>query len=192
MRIPSRTAPRSAGFSLVEVMVALVVCSIGLLGLAKMESLALASTNVAGTRSLVAIYAASLAATMHADRGYWASGLAPSSTTVSGTGGAVTVGNNGTALTIPTACSTPGAGSCSNTSMAGYNLNQWGLSLLNLLPNYFTSIACSTTGLPVTCTITVTWSENAVAINEQQTSDNSNAGDITALNLPTYTLFVQP
>ena len=35
-----------SGFSLIEVMVALVVCSIGLLGLAKMESLAIASQDV--------------------------------------------------------------------------------------------------------------------------------------------------
>jgi len=65
------------GFSLVEVMVALVVCAIGLLGLAKMESLAVASTSVAAARSIAAIEASSLAAAMHANKAYWAAGTAP-------------------------------------------------------------------------------------------------------------------
>ena len=51
-RLPTRRSARrrSRGFSLVEILVALIVSSIGLLGLAKMEALALASTDVAGTR----------------------------------------------------------------------------------------------------------------------------------------------
>jgi type IV pilus assembly protein PilV len=190
MRAP-RTPRRAAGFSLVEVMVALIVCSIGLLGLAKMESLALASTSVAGTRSLVAIYAASLASAMHADRGYWGAGLAPASTTITGTGGTVTI--NSPALPLTSVCTTAGANSCQPANMAGYDLTQWGNSLLTLLPNYFTNITCSTAaGTPVTCTISITWAENAVAINEQQTADNGNGGTITSLAAPTYTLFVQP
>jgi len=190
MRIRTRSARRSAGFSLVEVMVALVVCSIGLLGLAKMESLALSSTSVAGTRSLVAIYAGSLAAMMHADQGYWAAGLAPASTTISGSGGTITIGSP----TLPTTsvCTSTGISSCQPAPLAGYDLEQWGASLLNLLPSFFTNIACSTAGTPVTCTITIKWSENAVAMNEQQTSDPGNNGDITSLAAPTYTLFVQP
>jgi type IV pilus assembly protein PilV len=190
MKIHTRTPHRSAGFSLVEVMVALVVCSIGLLGLAKMESLALASTTVAGTRSLVAIYAASLAAMMHADRGYWGAGLAPASTTVSGSGGVVTITSPG--LPTTSVCTTAGAGSCPPPNMAGYGLVEWGNSLLSLLPNYFTNITCSTSGLPVTCTISISWAENAVAINAQQTTAATNTGNITSLAAPTYTLFVQP
>ncbi|MGH8302669.1 MAG: type IV pilus modification PilV family protein, partial [Steroidobacteraceae bacterium] len=56
---------RSRGFSLIEVLVALIVLSVGLLGIAKMEALALASNAVAGRRALAAIEAASLADSMH-------------------------------------------------------------------------------------------------------------------------------
>jgi type IV pilus assembly protein PilV len=70
---------RERGFSLMEVMVALVVSTVGLLGLAKMEALGLSSTSVAGSRSLAAIEASSLAAAMHANPGYWAAGIAPPS-----------------------------------------------------------------------------------------------------------------
>ena len=59
------------GFSLLEVMVALVVLSVGLLGVVKLESVAYSSTNVASKRSIAALEAASLAASMHVNRGYW-------------------------------------------------------------------------------------------------------------------------
>ena len=75
MKSPNDTARhgclRDAGFSLVEVMVALIVMSVGLLGIAKMQALALTSTTSARMRSLVALEAASLASTMRADRAYW-------------------------------------------------------------------------------------------------------------------------
>jgi len=189
MNIRTRCARGSAGFSLVEVMVALVVCSIGLLGLAKMESLALASTSVAGTRSLVALQAASLAARMHANRGYWAAGLALNVTTLQGANGTLTLSN--TQLPMATAtCTTAGASSCVPVSMAAYDLAQFGNALTQVVPYYLTTITCSTTGLPVTCTIQIQWSETAVAMNQQQTAGNG--GDIASLAAPTYTLFVQP
>jgi type IV pilus assembly protein PilV len=187
-------AKRSAGFSLVEVLVALIVTSVGLLGLAKMESLALASTSVAGTRSIVAIQAASLAAMMHANRGYWAGGFALASTTVAGAtptpGAAGTVTISNSQLQGSFNCTTPGTASCGTTPMAGYDLQQWGAALLQLLPNYLATINCSiTTGTPVTCTIQIQWSENAVAINSQQSGPT---GNIASLNAPTYVLYVQP
>jgi type IV pilus assembly protein PilV len=170
-----RRSRRSEGFSLVEVMVALVVCCVGLLGLAKMEALSISSTGVAGTRSLAAIEASSLAAAMHANRGYWAGGFAPATTTV----------NLATANTAVAACSTPGATSCVPSAMAAYDLQQWALALKALLPGFLGTINCSTTGFPVTCTIQIQWVENAVAANAQQTN-------IGNLQLPTYVLYVQP
>ncbi len=72
MRSVRSADPHSQGFSLVEVMVALVVLSIGLLGIAKMQALSLSSTTIASMRSLAALEASSLAAAMHENRGYWA------------------------------------------------------------------------------------------------------------------------
>jgi type IV pilus assembly protein PilV len=166
---------RAAGFSLVEVMVALVVCSIGLLGLAKLESLALASTTTASARSIAAIEASSMAASMHANPGFWAAGTAPATTTVSAASN-----YSGAA-----ACLTAGASSCTPVLMASYDLQQWALALQAVLPGYYATITCTTTlNIPVTCTIQIQWTENAVAANSQQTN--------IALAAPTYTLFVQP
>ena len=79
---------RAHGFSLIEVLVALLVISIGLLGIAKMQALALSNTNGGRMRALAAIEAASLAATMQAERNYWGQLTAnPTSVTVTGAPG---------------------------------------------------------------------------------------------------------
>ncbi|MGA2842502.1 MAG: type IV pilus modification protein PilV [Steroidobacteraceae bacterium] len=193
----TRTASRmalapQAGFSLIEVMVALVVCSIGLLGLAKMESLALASEDVSGTRTIAAMQASSLAAMMHADRGYWASTSATTSAVVTG-GTSTANGLTAYAVTDTTLayggapCTTSGASSCTPIQLAAYDLYNWGSGLQLLLPGYQATIICTptVTAAPVTCSISITWVENAVAANSQQT----NIGSLAA---PTYTLNIEP
>jgi type IV pilus assembly protein PilV len=184
---PRRTRlRRSAGFSLVEVMVALVVCSIGLLGLAKMESLALSSTSVAGYRALAAIEASSLASAMHANPGYWSGGVAPATTTITyNSSGALTISDTG--LSAAATCLTAGTGSCAPAAMAAYDVQNWAADLKAALPASLATINCSTTGFPVTCTVTIQWTENAVAANSQQTTAN-----IATSAAPTYTLYVQP
>jgi type IV pilus assembly protein PilV len=176
---PARRAGQR-GFSLMEVMVALVVTTVGLLGLAKMESLALSSTGVASSRSLAAIEASSMAAAMHANPGYWADGgLSQPS---------IVITNSANPYATAASCyNVPGATSCNPAAMAAYDLQQWALALNNVLPGYVATIACSPAGsnAPVTCTITLQWSENAVASNSQQTQ-------IGSLTSPTYVLYVQP
>src|SRR5450830_202992 len=70
------------GYALIEVMISLVIVSVGLLGIAKMFALALGNTQVSGSRALAAIYAGSLSSAMHANRAFWQKGLAPASVTV--------------------------------------------------------------------------------------------------------------
>lgn len=175
MQLSAITMVRERGFSLVEVMVALVICAIGLLGLAKMESLALSSTGVAGSRSIAAIEASSMAAAMHANPGYWAAGFAPATTIVS-------AANNFSAAGT---CFVAGTTSCTPSAMASYDLQQWAIALSSVLPGYLATITCSTTGFPVTCTIQIQWAENAVATSSRQ-------NQIGALAAPTYVLYVQP
>jgi type IV pilus assembly protein PilV len=184
LKFNRRLCTRSAGFSLIEVMVALVVCSIGLLGLAKMESLAISSTSVAGSRSIAAIEASSLASAMHANPGYWAGGFAPAITSISYIAGVLTITDPG--LQGAATCLTAGAGSCLPGVMAAYDVQQWAAALKAVLPGYLATLNCTkTVNVPVTCTIQIQWSENAVAGNVKQTN-------MAGLNQPTYTLFVQP
>jgi type IV pilus assembly protein PilV len=184
---PRRTRPnRSAGFSLIEVMVALVVTSIGLLGLAKMESLARSSTNVAGVRAIAALESASLAAAMHPHTGYWAAGKAPATVTVYFDSSAVLQISDSGLATVPAGgCVTVGTNSCTPGAMAAYDVQQWAADLKAVLPASLATIDCSTVGFPVSCTVQIQWTENAVAANSLQTN-------IGALAAPTYRLNVQP
>lgn len=187
------------GFSLVEVMVALVITAIGLLGLAKMESLALSSTTVSSWRSLMALEAGSMAAYMHANRGYWSSTSATAGVTITGTAPSVTLIAGGGSDPVLSAA---GAGytcynsaPCSVGAMAAHDVQAWGSTVYNMVPNYSATIACTpaaTTPVPtpVTCQISLTWSEATVAVNSQQTGITQ--GTFTLTQQPTYTLFVQP
>jgi len=198
-RAPARI--RAGGFTLLEVMVALVVTSVGLLGIAKMQALAYASTGTASVRSLVALQASGLAASMHADRTYW-SGLAPPLITIiPTTPGATTftISDNtlATAATSLNYCQPTGGGApCNSATMASYDLQNWATALSSGVLahlNPVTTITCPV-AVPVTCTIQVTWNERAVSVNAQGAANTQVVTGTTAGGTfnPTYILYVEP
>jgi len=171
--------PGAAGFSLVEVMVALIVMSVGLLGIAKMQALALSSTTSARIRSIAALEASSLASTMSADRAYWANVTSDPAVILS-TAGAVTASD--AALQPNTTCP------CTPPQIAFNDLSDWAKDLNLQLQNVQGSVNCTpaTTAAPVmpaSCTISLNWTEQQVVSNAQQTTLP------TAIN---YTLHVNP
>lgn len=189
-RIPSR----ARGFSIVEVMVALLVISTGLLGIAKLQALALSNTSGARLRALASIEAASLAATMQADRNYW--GTITTKTTATVQNGSVTAASDAV-LNTSVECTLGAAGSvapCTAQQMAAYDLQQWATALQNVLgaggqsPNN-AAISCTvpTATDPVSCMITINWTESQVAANAVEAG-----GDASALTNPSYTLYVDP
>ena len=98
---PASGRAGAAGFTLLEVMIAMVITAIGLLGIAKIQALAYSRTSSTGIRSLVAIQAAGLAATMHANRNYWSLGSAPDPITITNTTIMESTNTlNGTATTV--------------------------------------------------------------------------------------------
>jgi type IV pilus assembly protein PilV len=213
--IPAKAHAAQRGFSLVEVMVALIVICVGLLGIAKLEALMLSSTGTSRLRSLVALQASSLAAAMHADRDYWDGSSSywnpaanPLALTATQSAGATTWSGNPSALATsansPTSCqeSSPGSSSpptCpSAQDMAAFDLNQWAgattggttTGLASVLQNSTTTIGCSqntSANNVVTCTITITWQENTVAANTQEETTGGGT-----FETQTYTLVVEP
>jgi type IV pilus assembly protein PilV len=188
------TTNRMHGFSLIEVMVALIIIAVGMLGIAKMQALALSTTGSSGVRSLVAIEAASLAASMHSNRDYWVSGPPPTQTTVT----VATTGLNTTSVSV-TPAALAGAPSCGITSactttaqkqqIAAYDVQQWGIALAQVVPAAQAVINCNITTSPLSCTIQITWQENVTGTNNATAAAGSAAG---ALNSPQYTLYVEP
>jgi type IV pilus assembly protein PilV len=201
MPMSSRNHSRGAsarGFTLIEVLVALVVTGIGLLGIAKIQALVFANTGSASTRALVAIQASGLAATMHANRAYWALGLAPSPLTItnSNTTTTATISDNTLNTTATNASDCNFSGStvalpCTPALLAAYDLHTWGNAMNALFPGLstVTTITCPNT-IPVNCTIAVTWNEKTVSLNAQSAAGTTTGA--TGTFAPTYTLYVEP
>jgi type IV pilus assembly protein PilV len=189
--IPARS--RTRGFTLIEVMVALVITAIGLLGIAKIQALAYASTGTAGVRSLVALQAAGLAASMHANRNYW-SGFAPPTVTITGTTIVDSTMNSAGAAANYCVLGS-GAAPCDQYTLAAFDLYNYATALSALLPNSnpTTTISCPASSIPASCTIQVAWAEHAVSINSQSAASTVQSTSTTAGTFtPSYTLYVEP
>lgn len=181
IRMAATFRPSDRGFSLVEVLVALIVLAVGLLGIAKMEALAISNISVANRRSLAAIQAQSLADAMHLNRGFWSTAAANAAViTVSGT----TVTN--APVTPWPDCTFGKNAPCTPAGLASYDLQQWANNLSLLLPNDQATITCNNSA-PIDCLITISWSEEAVAMNNAQVQTGT-----SAIQNPTYTLYVEP
>jgi type IV pilus assembly protein PilV len=211
LNIRIRRAAR--GFTLVEVMVALIIIAVGMLGIAKMQGLALSSTNASRSRALASIAASSLASAMQANRTYWsAAASSPGTITVTASAGTMTIvsssatmeaaitsvsgavcGSMGT--TFLSCFCTPGNSAPCTTStyinLAASDLYDWAQTLNSILPNTIATVTCNNANLPVDCTILITWNENTVALTTQQAaySAASAANSTVAVS---YALYVVP
>ena len=213
MRYPGiRTC--TGGFSLVEVMVAVVVICVGLLGIAKMQALALSNTTTSRLRALAAIEAAGLASAMHSNREYW-SGATPPLTTTFNAAGSGQFASTDAALQAAANAALPGGlnpdavqscvGSANAVAMCGgpagvinlaaFDLARWAVSLNALLPNPQSTISCAFVaggGAPASCTILLSWSEKAVAMTSQEAQQEANSPGAAQIEKPSYLLYAEP
>lgn len=145
---PRSVHTRHSGFTLVEVLVALVVLSIGLLGIGKLMLFASRSNDSAYLRSQATELAYQMVDDMRANRLVALSG---SYTTALATAGTTSLGYT-CAGTV-----------CSQTNLAGYDVNTWKLRLASQLPSGKGSVVIATAGTPpmTTATITVQWDDSA-------------------------------
>jgi type IV pilus assembly protein PilV len=195
-RNPSRRLRRDTGFSLLEVMVALVVMSVGLLGIAKMQALALSSTSTARMRSLAALEASSLASAMRADRSYWSAVTIDLTASVKSTPGVKTA-----TITSSDTNLAPGTGSFpwKPIAIAGQDLQDWANDLVGQVPTASATVSCKAPPAlpappaPVGCRIEIDWLENQVASNAQQAAQlASQAAQAGGLPKTSYILYVDP
>ena len=179
-----RLTRASRGFTLIEVLVALIIIAVGMLGIAKIQALAYASTGTASLRSLAAIEASSLASAMRVKRGYWTAAPTPLTITLTG----ATLNPSDATLNGPYNCiAGVGVTPCATNALAGYDLQTWATALNKALPNVSGTVSCPTpipAGTPLGCTIQISWNERNTAINTQSLAT-------TMVTLP-YILYVEP
>lgn len=192
------SAVNAGGFSLVEVMAALIVTSVGLLGVVKIEALALSSTGTARISSLVASATASLAATMRADRAYWAHLTSDTMVTVNISDTTITASDSN--LLVPPQGGCTAASPCTATAqIAAQDLHDWTSGLRTILPsstNPTATVSCRKPNAgPVTCAIHVVWTDHLVSTlystNTQATAGQT-AQAIQKAGQNAYTLYTEP
>lgn len=161
------TMGRVLGFSLVEVMVALIIICVGLLGIAKLQALMLSNTGASRMRALAALEASSIAATMHADRDYWAS-TPPATTTIDDTVGNKGITSTDSNLQTTPNCYTGGSDApCTAVKVAAFDLQNWLTDMYGTLRGSISYVVCATNVGVVSCTVTIKWQEQTVVANTQ-------------------------
>jgi type IV pilus assembly protein PilV len=129
----------AAGFTIVEVLVALVVLSVGMLGIAGLYVITLQSGGTAIYRTQAVNLASDMADRIRANRN---AGVAYQN----GASGALT-------------CVGAGAVDCLPADLAADDLLQWDTELAATLPGGTGTVAVAGAAAPLTYTITVSWSE---------------------------------
>jgi type IV pilus assembly protein PilV len=132
---------RSQGFTLVESLVALVVLSIGMLGIAALHVEGLRSARTALTRTTAVTLASDMADRIRANR-------------TAKTEYDVVV----TSADTDANCKPGGAG-CTAAALAHHDKAVWLGAIEAALPGGTGTVDCDDTAIPATYTITITWSE---------------------------------
>lgn len=153
MKIKINIKKRQKGFTLIEAMIAIVVFSFGLLGVAGVMTVAVKSNHNGYMRSQATFLATSMADMMRAN-------------TASVKAGNYNVANISGYNNITTACRTA---SCNPTQLTRRDLQLWSNMFTQLLPNSTGTIQCSAhVGLGIhpysgMCNISVSWTESNTA-----------------------------
>ena len=170
MHLIYKQKDRQRGVSLLEVLISIVVIAIGILGLAKMQALAISNTQVSGNRGLIALQASNLASLMHGNPGFWQSTTAPacagaSACTLSGVSLAK---NPGTPFvtSLPTCNTVPAPVSCNAGGIASLDINAWMGVLYAEVPSYSANINCSAANGSNSCLVSITWVEKLQGMNQ--------------------------
>ncbi|MGB9429805.1 MAG: type IV pilus modification protein PilV [Gammaproteobacteria bacterium] len=149
---PAHPRQLNAGFSLLEVLIGLVILSVGLLGIVGLMTTTLKTNSSAYMRTQATAMAYNMVDRMRANL-----------PAVTGGGYDLTMPPSAATGTDPTTCD---ASACSTAQLATYDLDQWEFDLANRLPQgrgSITTANSATSANPAavtTVTVTVLWNDS--------------------------------
>jgi len=158
INLTHRQRRASAGFSLLEVLIALVILSVGLLGIAALMSTALKSNDSAYMRTQATVMAYNIIDRMRANM----PGVNNLAYVVS------MPANASTATVYPVTCIGAGAG-CTSSTLATYDINQWEYDLAQQLPGGRGAVSVTIGPSATTATVTVLWNDSRAHDSLQKT-----------------------
>jgi type IV pilus assembly protein PilV len=148
-----RPPTRESGFTIIEVLVALLVMSVGLMGLASLQVVGLQNTQGGAQRSQAAFLAYDITDRMR------------SNTAAVTAGGYNYVGEPGAAADEGVANCIGIAANCTVTQLAAFDLAQWQTLLGTHLSNGFGAIVTADNGTTTDVTVTVQWADAYTVAN---------------------------
>ena len=177
---------RQDGFTMVELLITILIVTVGILGLAKMQATAVSNTAVSRTRALMTYQAESLAGMIRSNRSFWVT-----SGNV-GTWPAFYYDGSGGAPSTTTGMTTAAVGDCTGVSgtcsadKLAYDdvVNTWLVQYKAAFPGAQARIACvpatgaSCAANPTTphgYDITLTWDQKMVAMNKSTANSQTQA-----------------
>jgi type IV pilus assembly protein PilV len=192
---------QEGGFTLIELMITVLIVTIGLLGLAKLQATAVSNTAASRTRALMTYQAESLAGMIRANKGFW---VTSGSTAVDrwfkvSAAGAPT--DSGQMQKLGSTGSCVDVGTCTPENLAYDDMYTWAKAFNDgtansAFPGAQASIVC----VPVTgstCAanpatphgydITLTWNQKQVAVNRSTATTAA-----TAASAVSMVMHVQP
>lgn len=171
----SLTRRRQDGFTMVELLITILIVTVGILGLAKMQAAAVSNTAVSRTRSLMTYQAESLAGMIRSNRKFWLT----SGTVATWPGFALNSAGTVTSSAgmDSSAATCVGASVVCTPAQLAYDdvVRTWVPQFTAQFPNATAAIACvPATGSacaanpvsPHGYDITLTWAQKMVAINK--------------------------
>ena len=180
----SLTRRRQDGFTMIELLITILIVTVGILGLAKMQATAVSNTAVSRTRALMTYQAESLAGMIRANRSFWVTSgnVATWPAFAVSTAGATT----NTGMTTVTAGACTGVSVVCDEKQMAYDdmANTWAPQFVAAFPGASAAIVCvpatgsSCTANPATphsYDITLTWNQKMVAMNKSTANSQTQA-----------------
>ncbi|MEP6502622.1 MAG: type IV pilus modification protein PilV [Betaproteobacteria bacterium] len=188
-------ARTQSGFTLIELMVTMLIVTVGMLGLAKLQAAAVAESSMSRTRALMTFQAESLAGMMRANKAFWSTTTGPFPRFAVATDGT----RSNQQMTAPTTvdCVSPHP-VCSAAQLAYDDMYTWGAAFNTgsggAFPGATATITCISSSGAASCAanptvpnsydIVLTWNEKYVAINRSTVNGSTNTA--------TMVMHVQP
>ncbi len=177
---------RQDGFTLVELLVTMLIVTVGLLGLAKMQAAAVSNTSLSRTRALMTYQAEALAGMIRANKGFWVTTGSPTAWPAFNVTSAGVASNTG--MTTTSSCvNTTGASACQPAELAYNDMYTWAAQFndgtaSSAFQGASASIACVASGggtcvanpsVPNGYDITLTWNQKIVGVNRSTINSSS-------------------
>lgn len=174
---------KQKGFTLFEILVAVIIIAVGLLGIASLQAAAVSATTASGMRGEAAISVSNLSSYMRSNKAYWdatVSGTSTSTITVSIIDSDVSI--SGDITNSSTDCSVD---ICSPEQLAVFDITNWAEYIDSRLVNPELTITKRSESVDL-LSITLEWVEKPAGSILNTLDDNSDPGS----NIKSYTVMV--